>query len=149
MSSTRWVPSREVSQRTLDEIYRGPAWHGPAVVPALRGLTALDAAWRPGRGRNTIWELVLHLAIARHRMILRLGGTTPRFPRGLRSSWWARVAEGDERAWRADRQLLDAYQDRLLDAVAHATDKILRRRRTNHPRSIADEVLGIAVHDAY
>ena len=35
----------------LDEVYRGPAWHGPSVREALRGVTAAQAA-APLEGRN-------------------------------------------------------------------------------------------------
>src|SRR5260370_37229173 len=46
----------------LDESYEKSTWHGPNLKQSLRGVTAKQAAWRPGRGRHNIWELALHAA---------------------------------------------------------------------------------------
>jgi len=32
----------------LDEAYAGPAWHGPSLRVAIRGVDAGTAGWRPG-----------------------------------------------------------------------------------------------------
>lgn len=39
----------------------GGAWHGPALLEALRGVTAKRAASRPIRAAHSIWEIVLHI----------------------------------------------------------------------------------------
>lgn len=148
------TPSRAVLERTLREVYRGPAWYGPSVRGALRGVAADDARWRLAPGRNTIREIVLHLAYTRHRMLLRLGkrtGTTvERFPRRLRESWWPETPEeATERSWREDRKLLALYQERLLEAVSAAPEAVLATHRPGKGMSIGAEILGAAVHDAY
>ena len=75
--ATAASPDRATILRSLREAYAGPAWHGPSVRVALRGISAEQAAARPAPGRNTIWELVLHLAYARHGLLLRVA-TAPR-----------------------------------------------------------------------
>jgi hypothetical protein len=144
-------PDRATVLRALRETYEGPAWHGPSVRASLRGVTALKAAWRPAPGRNSIWELVLHLTYARYRLILRVNPKRrERFPRSLRVVWWPRFpADVSEAAWRADKALLDDYQERLLDEVANATDARLNAVRSGQKRTIAHELLGVAIHDAY
>ena len=142
----------------LNEAYAGPAWHGPSVRAALRGVRADEALARPAGVHNSIWELALHLAYGRHLVIGRIaaaGGRgaaddLPAFPHRLRAPWWPVLpSETDERAWRATLALLDASHRRLLDAVAGMTPAVLRTRRRGRRHTIAQEVLGVALHDAY
>ena len=144
-------PGRDVIARALREIYGGPAWHGPSLREALRGVGAAQAARRPGPGRNTIWELMLHLAYGRHRLLLRLGeGGARQFPRRLTKAWWpAAPAQPTAAAWRADVELLADYHARLLAAVARAPRARLDAVRLGQRRTIAHELLGVAFHDAY
>jgi uncharacterized damage-inducible protein DinB len=140
--------------RALREAYEGPAWHGPAVRTALRGVSAEQAAVRPASGRNTIWDLVLHMAYARHRLLHRVKGfhrlTLPSFPRKLSKSWFPELPGTlDEASWRRDQELLQAYQERFVDTVAELPEKTLRQRRRSSPRSLGSELLGLAFHDAY
>jgi len=145
------APSRALLLRTLEDLYRGPSWHGPSLRWALRGVRAAQAAWRPAPDRNAIWDIALHTAFARHRMLLRLGVTSAStFPRALRAPWWPTLPdELTEAAWRADLALLEEYQRRLLDAVATVPSARLASRRRGKPWTIAQEVLGIGSHDAY
>lgn len=146
------APWRTVLDRALQEVHAGPAWHGPSVKAALRGVSAAQAARAPGPGRNSIWEIVLHVAYARHRMVGRVspGTRRPRFPRALRKAWWPQLpAERDERAWKADLALLEASERELRDAVARAPERVLASRRSGRRHTRGEEVLGVAFHDAY
>jgi uncharacterized damage-inducible protein DinB len=149
--STKTLPTKLVLRRALEEVYRGPAWHGASVLTTLRTIGPAAASRRAAPGRNTVWELVLHLAYTRHRMLLRLsGGAGARFPRPLRTAWWPRMpAAASLEAWRADLELLSDYQDRLLTALARAPRSRLLRRRPGQPNPIGFEMLGVAMHDAY
>ena len=148
------VPEKELFRRTLEESYEGPAWHGPSVLSALSGLTAMRARWRPGEGRNSIWELVLHLAYSRHRVLGRLaranGRPVERFrrPRGLE---WFPLLPGapDEAAWRADLELLGAIHGRLLAELDRTDPSVLELRRKGSDRTLGEELLGLSLHDAY
>ena len=46
----------------IDEAFDKKSWHGPNLRGSLRGVTAQQAAWRPGPDRHNIWELALHAA---------------------------------------------------------------------------------------
>ena len=144
-------PSRRLLRQTLSEVYGGPAWHGASLLTTVRAISAAEARRRPGPRRNTIWELVLHLAYARHRVLGRIGaGKGGRFPRPLAKAWWPKMPErAGPRAWRADLDLLGEYQAHLLEAVRRLPAARLRRRRAGQPRSIGHELLNVAVHDAY
>jgi uncharacterized damage-inducible protein DinB len=146
----REQPSRELIASQLDEVYRGPAWHGPAVLEALDGVDHTLAARAIAPGRNTIWDLVLHLAHGRHILIERIREATFEFPREVREPWWPHPStESSEDAWRRDRRLLDEYQEKLLDAVRDATDAQLARVPPGADHSVALQLLDMAVHDAY
>jgi uncharacterized damage-inducible protein DinB len=147
--SAQGVPSRAAVVRMLREVYGGPSWLGPDVRRLLRQVTARQAAWRPARGRNTIWDLTLHLALTRHIMLGRLTGERAAFPRPRRSTWWAQApARPSETAWRADVALLGELQQRLVRVVERAPAARLARVRSGG-RTIAHELLGAATHDAY
>jgi hypothetical protein len=144
-------PSRELLLDALREGYDGPAWHGPTLRQALRGLTASDAAWRPAPERPSTWDIVLHATYTRHAMLHRLDPTlTDRFPRRMRSNWWPRLPDELTAAtWRADLSLLREYHQRLLHAISTTSAARLATRRTGKARTLAQEVLGVAFHDVY
>ena len=127
-------PARETLIRALREAYQGPAWYGPSVLSALRGVPAAVAVERVAPGRNTIWDLVLHLAYTRHRILLRLSRLAdleaPAFPRRLRASWFPELpADPGEATWRDDKALLAGYQQRLLDVLGDLPSATLHSRR--------------------
>jgi uncharacterized damage-inducible protein DinB len=134
----------------LHESYVGPAWHGPSVRETLDGVTAHVASRKPSEQRNSIWELVLHLAHGRHLLIERIGATSPgEFPRAIREPWWpAAPTESSENAWRMDVALLDEYHEKLIAAIEAATADQLARVPANGP-AIAQQLLGMALHDTY
>ncbi|HEY3112073.1 MAG TPA: DinB family protein [Gemmatimonadaceae bacterium] len=137
--------------RLLKESFRGPAWHGPSVTAALGGLDAAAAGWRPASDRPNAWEIMLHLAYARYVMLRRSTGVrSHRFPRRLRKRWWpATPMERSESSLRQDRRLLQSYQAQLLDTVSKLTSKELSARRRGRHHTLAEELVGLAMHDAY
>src|SRR4051812_25972309 len=151
MTAPAGVPSRATILVALRELYKGPAWHGPSVLASLRGVDAELASRRPAPGRNTIWELVLHLTHARYLLMRRLDAEPiARFPRKLRKAWWPIAAnDSDESAWRSGVELLDTYQNLLIASVERAPAARFTRVRAGQRRTIAHELLGNAFHDAY
>jgi hypothetical protein len=137
--------------KLLREVYDGPAWHGPSVKQSLAGVTASVAAQRLDADRNSIWELVLHLAHGRHLLVGRItNARSAKFPRSVRAPWWPIIDyEMTDAAWRDDLQLLDDCQSRLLDAASRATKKQLARRPKSSKHTVAEQLLGMAVHDGY
>jgi uncharacterized damage-inducible protein DinB len=143
-------PSRETIIAQLNEIYRGPAWHGPAVLEALDGVTAATARAKPDPKRHSIWELVRHLTHGRHLLAERLTEKTSEFPHPIHEPWWPVAPfETSEPAWREDLALLDEYHGRLVDAVRDASDVQLARRPKPGDQTLAQQLLGMSVHDAY
>ena len=135
--------------RMLGEAFHGPAWHGPALLPALHGCTPADAERRLAPGRNTIHELVLHAAYGKHIVRGRLTSDPRRFGRPLTRPWWPRVVDPSAAGWHDDLALLDSANSALVDALDHTTPVRLARRRPGKQRTLGEEVLGIVLHDTY
>jgi hypothetical protein len=146
-SSPRLAPDRARVLALLEEAFTGPAWHGPSLTGALRGVTPAEARWRVAPGRNTIWELLLHAAYTKHVVRSRLLGRAERFPRPLPRAWWPALPDRlDVTAWRRDRALLTAAHRALVEAVAMATQaQLLRPLR----RPLFQQIAGAALHDTY
>lgn len=143
-------PGRAVIATTLHQVYHGPSWLGRSVRHVLKDITAKQAAWRPAPGRNSIWDLTLHLALSRHILLQRLTGNAGKFPRKRRKEWWIEPPRdtGTE-AWKADLALLVDYQDRLVAAVRKAPAARLAMKRRGSSWTLGQELLGGATHDAY
>lgn len=137
----------------LNEAYDVRSWHGTNLRGSIRGLTDRDAAWRPGRGRHNIWELVVHAAywkyVVRRRLLGEKRGSFPL--KG--SNFWPRPGEGAASArlslWRSDVRLL-ADMHRLLRAAVEAYPSArLSTRVPGSPFTYAGLIRGIAAHDLY
>lgn len=46
----------------LQRAFEKDAWHGPAVMEVLNGVTAQQAAARPVPNAHSIWEITLHVS---------------------------------------------------------------------------------------
>jgi hypothetical protein len=133
----------------LDEAYSRAAWHGPNLRGSLRGIAAREAAWRPGKRRHNIWEIVVHAAYWKYAVRRRLLGDKRGSFAVQGSNWFVRPADRSELAWGADVSLLGEEHIRLKVAVAafppEHLDRIARGSKTTARRLIA----GIAFHDVY
>ena len=128
----------------LDEAYEKRTWHGPNLKQALRGVTAKQAAWRPGRNRHNIWEVALHAAYWKYvvRRKIEQGKRGSFTLKG--SNFFARPEPGanTEAAWDADKQLLEREHRALRLAIA-------KLRGTPRWGKLLPQLWGIAFHDIY
>jgi hypothetical protein len=145
------MPHREIRTllRLLDEAYERKAWHGPNLRGSLRGLTARQAAWRPGRGRHNIWEIALHCAYWKYAVRRRLTGEKRGSFAVAGSNWFARPAGHTEKAWRGELKLLEQTHRALRRAVAAFEPARLHRRPTGSRSTPFGQILGVAFHDVY
>ena len=137
-------------ERIEDQMRRaleGGAWHGPAVLEALVGVTVVHAYERPIPGAHTIWELVLHLCGAYWLVLRRLrGDATPLAP----DEDWPPVPEPTEANWRTTVDTL-----RQLNAETRAAVAAFEPARLDEPLvptvpyTAYVQFIGLTQHDLY
>lgn len=128
----------------FEEAFERKTWHGPNLWQSLKGVSAKQAAWRPGSNRHNIWEEALHAAYWKYAVRQRLeGGKRGSFAlKG--SNFFPRPEPGrlTEAAWTADKELLRNEHRALRQAITRSLGK-----------PVADKTLkmlwGIAFHDVY
>jgi hypothetical protein len=132
----------------VDEAYENSAWHGTTLKGSLRGVTARQAARRPAPGRHSIREIAAHAAYWKFIVRRRLtGDTSASFP--LAGSNWFALPRGSEKAWRAEREILDREHRALRAVVAGFAPGRLRSPLSGLHRTALREIAGIALHDVY
>ena len=132
----------------LDRAYDRASWHGPNLRGAIRGMSHASAAKRPGRGRHSVWELVVHCAYWKYAVRRRLTGERRgSFPLEG-SNWFRREARDGAERWKADVALLDDCHRSLREAV-EALPAGRWGRRAKGRWTYQDLVAGAAAHDLY
>lgn len=134
----------------LDRAFQGPAWHGPAVMPLLRGVGAAEAVAHRVAGRHSIWEIVGHMAAWKREVIVRLEGTPPRDLPAEEN--FPPATEPDEARWRAAVADLEAAHAALRRVVQG-----LRPERLDAPLpgpeseswNVYATLHGVVQHDLY
>jgi hypothetical protein len=138
------VTTQNLMLTLLEEAYAKKTWHGPNLKQAIRGVSAKQAAWRPGAGRHNIWEETLHAAYWKYAVRRRIeGGKIGSFV--LKGSNFFLRPERDkanEAAWRADKKLLEREHHALRQAVERVLDT---RQEVKYLR----QIYGVALHDVY
>jgi hypothetical protein len=109
----------------------------------VRGLSAKQAAWRPGPARHNIWEIVVHAAYWKYAVRRRLTGQKRGSFAYPGSNWFARPSAPNDVAWRGDVALL-REEHRLLRGVLARLSPADLAGRAN-----ARMIRGIAAHDLY
>ena len=138
----------------VEEGYQKPAWHGPNLRSALRGVTAEEAAWRPAKGRHNIWEVAVHAAYWKYTVTRRLTGQkTHGFPE-KGSNWFPRDAGGltkneTAKRWKSDLALLAATHRELRNAIAGLKEADWMRPTRGSRQTAMRNIVGIALHDVY
>lgn len=139
----------QVFLRSVEESYVRKTWHGPNLRGSIRGLSAKEASWRPGRGRHNIWEIVVHCAywkyVVRRRILGEKRGSFPL--RG--SNWFQRPDKPSEDAWKRDIKLLQGCHEAMVEAIQSLRASDLKRipRGSTVPNEAI--IRGIANHDVY
>jgi hypothetical protein len=138
----------------LEEAYKGPAWHGPSLRAALKGINGREAAKRLGPGRHNIWELTIHATYWKFAVRRQLLGGT----RGLYNeegrNWFVRPAgnltEAElEKSWQRDTAALKREHRGLIETVTKFRESNLDRHYPNSKYTPRQMIAGVAFHDIY
>jgi uncharacterized damage-inducible protein DinB len=133
----------------VDRAWSRKSWHGPNLRGTLRGVTAVEALWRPGEGRHNIHELALHAAYWKHVSLRKLAGAGPDAFAYEGRDWFTAPSEPDEARWKRDLALLAKTQKALREVVAALRPRDLRARPMGSRYTALEIVEGLAAHDLY
>ena len=141
--------TREI-ERLEDQLRRafeGEAWHGPAVLEVLAGVTADEAAARPVAGGHSIWEMVLHLAATYRLVLRRLGGDGAQLSP---EEDWPPLPAATPENWRDAVDSLHRLNQDLRRALrAVAPDRLDAPLVADPPYTAYTQFIGITQHDLY
>ena len=141
---------REHLFRLLDEGFGKTAWHGTNLRGSLRTIDAVQASWRPARGRHNIWEIVVHAAYWKYTVRRRITGDRRGSFAYPGHDWFPRptTKEGPS-DWKNDVALL-AKEDFLLRSALEALPaQRLTELSAKGKWTMADMLAGVAFHDVY
>jgi uncharacterized damage-inducible protein DinB len=134
-------------QDQMTRAFEADAWHGPAVLEVLEGVSAEQAARKPIPAAHSIWELVLHMTAWKDVVVRRLGGDPVRevppevdFPP---------VTDPGAAAWREALEGLSASHQRLLGALRSVRDAQLDEPSPGYGLSRYVLLHGVIQHDLY
>lgn len=138
----------EISRITdeLQRAFAGPAWHGPALMQTLAGVTADIAAAHPIRQAHSIWEIVLHVTAWRPAVVRRLRGETVEL---TGAADWPHIEKFTTPAWEEAIRNLEQAHGNLFDEVRRLTDSRLAERVAGKDYDVRFMLHGMAQHDAY
>jgi hypothetical protein len=133
----------------IDTAYNRVSWHGTNLRGSIRGVSARQAAWRPGPGRHNIWELVVHAAYWKYVAWRRLtSATRGSFPVDG-SNWFSRPQQATDAAWRSDVAMLERIHRTLRAAISDLDPHDLDRKPLRGKTTKRALVTGVAAHDLY
>lgn len=142
-------PAISILLAACDQAYDRKSWHGTNLRGALRGLTARQALWRPGRSRHNIWEIAVHAAYWKYAVLRALTGARRRSFARKGSNWFPLPSDVSEEAWKGELALLDATHRAMRDAISRVDARRLSRSLPGRKTSRAALVTGAAAHDLY
>ena len=136
----------------LRRIYEGNAWHGPAVLDAIKDVTAGQAGARPIPNAHSIYELAHHIGAWIGEVTSRLQGNPPGMPA---DGDFPQVSVVDAASWTDVCARLERRQAELLETVASFDSARLddpvnpSDRGKDGPVSYRALLSGLAQHSAY
>jgi uncharacterized damage-inducible protein DinB len=136
-------------ERIVDQLNRafvGEAWHGPAVVEILEGVTTKQAMAHPLAGGHSIWELALHLAAWMRAVLRRLHGEPAQL---TDAENFPAVTDSSEQAWEETRESIKRAHEELRSAILHLDDSRLDQPIIEGMSSIYVTLHGVIQHSLY
>ena len=109
----------------------GEAWHGPALKPLLKGVTADQASRAPKVGAHSILQLVLHIAYWEEVVLRRLHGEIVDAPLNSPDDWPTNRKITDAE-WKAALTRLEKSHATLHKAIASCSEETLAKKVPDH-----------------
>ncbi len=135
-------------QDQLKRAFEANAWHGPAVLEALAGVTAEQAHARPLGNAHSIWELVQHIAVWEDVGRRRLSGD--RAPIAISTPEdWPPPEDTSAEAWEQAKAALHRGHQALVEAIARTPEARLDEPVFEGMSTVYVTLHGVIQHDIY
>ncbi len=137
------------TERIRDQLIRsieGPAWHGPALLELLAGVTADRAAARTVTGGHAIWELVLHIQAWQDAAVDYVTGKEVDLSD---EEDFPPVANHSEDAWKAAMDSMVRSARQLGDVTLALNDEVLDQPIPGKKFSTYTLLHGVPQHNLY
>lgn len=119
----------------------------PSVTVSLQGLTASQASWKPSPQRHSIWQIVRHLIRWKQAVYEDWQGSAPDYQRIDAEDW--QEASGDEAAWRADVEALEAIALKYTAFLERLSEQDLDRTVPGLNQPVGLSIMEMGTHDIY
>lgn len=140
------MPAVAIIQDQMRRSFEGGAWHGPAVMQILKGVTARQAAAKPIPNAHSIWELVLHVTAWHRSVLARLQGGLGRVSAARN---FPAVTDTGEAAWRRAIAELRHSHAELMAGVKNLPKSRLSATVRGKKYTFEFMLHGVIQHDLY
>jgi uncharacterized damage-inducible protein DinB len=140
--------ARTEGQRIADHLRRsveGEAWHGPALLELLEGVTSVQAAARPVTGAHSIWDLTMHVTTWMRVALKRVNGEAAEV--SPQDDWPA--AEGGEEGWKLAVGALELAAAELIRKTEHLDESALSSVTPGEDYTLRFLLHGVVQHNLY
>lgn len=146
---TKINKTKQFFSYTADEAALQKAWHGTNFLGSLSNVKASEALKRVSAKRHNIWELAVHSAYWKFRVIQRIKKDKDlKFPlKG--TNWFKSPTTLSAKEWKEIRNLARTMHTRLQKTISELKENELMRRRENSKYTNWQLVVAIALHDVY
>jgi len=138
------MTERELMLAAWDDLWTNGRWAAPW-RRTLEGLTAAQAAWKPGQSmsggggksdRHSIWQIVHHIVFWRGYVIDRMRGGPTLPDAEIAARTFEEPKRADDASWKKTVEAFAASQQRVREALAADSCNV-------------DRVRGMPYHDCY
>jgi uncharacterized damage-inducible protein DinB len=139
---------REVERiaNQLSRAISGEAWHGPAVLELLEGISAEQAAAHPVADAHSIWEIALHIEAWLRACCQRLADEQAQL---TTNQDWPPVSKANEVEWKNVAAAIKQAHDDLSDAILALEDARLDAPILTGMSSVYVTLHGAIQHSLY
>jgi len=108
-----------------DESWKDGIWIAPW-SKAVADLTPRQAAWRPKKGRHSIWQNVVHVCFWREYTLMKLAGKPPLTREQIIAAEFAEPKSPTAAEWRKTVRRLKKSHDDMRRAIARPRGSLAR-----------------------
>ena len=132
--------------KLFEDLYDGSPWLGVNIVGTLELISPEQAARRIALGRNTIWEITIHLIRWRQNVLRRVQGETITTPN---HNYILPITNTSSAAWENTLNELAETQQEWLAFLNDFDEKDYGKTYPGNQLTYYEHIHGILQHDAY